>query len=563
MNTRKLLGLILVIILIASMAGAARASDTIMALNTESTITALPVFPGAEGYGTTTPAGSGRHLSPPQTRVYKVTNLDASGSGSLKDCLAASGPRVCVFEVSGTIVLNDDLKIRNPYITIAGQTAPSPGITLRGAGLRVGTHDVLIQHLRIRVGDDPNGPNPENRDGIGIEGSSGVYNVVIDHCSISWAIDGNVDLWYEGVSDVTISHSLISEGLNDSLHPEGTHSTGLLIGKHVHRVSLHASLLAHNRGRNPAVQADTETELINNVFYNWGDWGFTIFSDGGGVGIPLFANVVGNYYQRGVDSPNDPPIQVGGSLAATSKVYVSGNIGPGRESNAADDWEIVSGNDAMYRSLTPIGTLHASTISSAYEAYDSVLKNAGARPADRDAVDERIVEEVRTGTGQIINCVEPGAGRCDKNAGGWPALAQNKRTLIIPANPNGDADGDGYTDLEEWLHAFSADVEGVPRLRLSSIPDDQSIRLTWTLNTTVPVTSTWQIAYDGPAGDQFSPITDIISSTRDYSLTGLTNYRWYTITLQAMFSGTPLLTDTVRMMPTDIFFYLPLISQTY
>ena len=140
---------------------------------------ALPIIPGAVGFGITTPAGSGRHLSTPQTTVYKVTNLNSSGSGSLAACTGASGPRVCVFEVAGTINLTSELKVKNPYITIAGQTAPSPGITLRGAGLRITTHDVLVQHIRIRVGDNPNGPNPENRDGLGINGQSGVYNIVV------------------------------------------------------------------------------------------------------------------------------------------------------------------------------------------------------------------------------------------------------------------------------------------------------------------------------------------------------------------------------------------------
>jgi len=563
MKATKVLDLILVMILTVGSNGVARATDKTLEPNAEPLITTLPVFPGAEGFGTATPAGSGRHLSTPQTTVYKVTNLNSSGAGSLKDCIVAARPRVCIFEVSGTIVLSEDITIRQPYITIAGQTAPSPGITIRGAGLRISTHDVLVQHLRIRVGDNPVGPDPDNRDGIGVEGTSGVYNIVIDHCSVSWAIDGNVDLWAEGVSDVTISNSIISEGLNDSLHPKGAHSTGVLIGRHVKRVSLHHSLLAHNYFRNPAAQADTVTELVNNVFYNWGSWGHTIFSDGSGLTTPLFANVRGNYYQRGVDSQDHQPIEVASNLSPESKVFVEGNIGPGRESNAGDDWNLVLGNAEIYRSFTPVGTPAVSTVIPADEAYHDVLKYAGARPADRDTVDKRIVQAVRTGTGQIINCVNPGSGRCSKNAGGWPALAQNRHILTIPINPNGDADGDGYTNLEEWLHAFSTEVDGTPRLSLYGTPRDRAIHLTWTLNETLPVTGTWQIAYNGLTGNPLSPITDITNATRAYSLAGLTNYTWYTVTLEARLDSKPILSDTVTVMPTDIYHYLPIMLQYY
>ena len=112
----------------------------------------LPVFPGAAGFGTNTPAGRGG-------TVYKVTNLNASGAGSLNACTDASGPRVCIFEISGTISLTSDINVTNPYLTIAGQTAPSPGITLRGAALRISASDVLVQHIRLRAGDALAGPN--------------------------------------------------------------------------------------------------------------------------------------------------------------------------------------------------------------------------------------------------------------------------------------------------------------------------------------------------------------------------------------------------------------------
>jgi hypothetical protein len=427
-----------------------------------------PIFPGAEGFGTTTPAGSGRHLSPVNTTVYKVTNLDAYGSGSLRECIDASGPRVCVFEVAGTIEINDALFIRNPYITIAGQTAPSPGITLKGATLIINTHDILVQHLRIRVGDGP-GYHPDDRDGIEIQNEGGirdVYNVVIDHCSVSWAIDESIELWYDGVRDVTISNSIISEALHDSLHSKGPHSKGLLIGKHVKRVSVHHSLLAHNHDRNPLIQASTETELVNNVYYNCGPWGFTVFSDNYILEIPIFSNVIGNYYKRGIDGPDGKAIQVESNLTQKSKFYVEGNIGPGRQSDTEDDWSIVTGNEAIYRSFTPIVTRSVLTTNSAWEAYGFVLNHAGARPADRDSVDIRILNDVQNGTGRIINSQD--------EVGGWPDLSQNYRVLTLPSNPNSDNDGDGYTNLEEWLHAFAAEIEGYGFI-LNAIPSVTAI----------------------------------------------------------------------------------------
>src|SRR5690606_28743397 len=127
---------------------------------------ALPVIPGAAGFGIDTPAGRGG-------TVHKVTNLNEPGAGSLGACVAAPGPRVCVFEVSGTIRLTKNLTIKNPHITIAGQTAPSPGIMLRGAGLWIVPSHVLVQHLRVRPGDDPSGPSPENRDALVIDSADG------------------------------------------------------------------------------------------------------------------------------------------------------------------------------------------------------------------------------------------------------------------------------------------------------------------------------------------------------------------------------------------------------
>ncbi len=161
----------------------------------------LPVFPGAEGFGTDTRAGRGG-------RIFIVSNLNAEGPGSLKEALEAKGPRTVLFEVGGMIDLKRNTRISEPFLTVAGQSAPSPGITLYGAGLEISTHDVLVQHLRVRPGDREEGPPGQVRRGIAVLGKRGivtedVYNVVIDHCTLSWATDESATLYHSGIHDVT------------------------------------------------------------------------------------------------------------------------------------------------------------------------------------------------------------------------------------------------------------------------------------------------------------------------------------------------------------------------
>ena len=148
----------------------------------------LPVVPGIMGFGVRTTAGSGPNRI--GGTIIHVTSLNSSGAGSLREAIDAKGPRVVVFDVSGyiDITLDGEIRIKNPYLTIAGQTAPSPGISLKGNGLSIRTHDVLVQHIRIRVGDDPAGERGSQRDGLEIvdhpAGSGATYNVVVDHVSV-------------------------------------------------------------------------------------------------------------------------------------------------------------------------------------------------------------------------------------------------------------------------------------------------------------------------------------------------------------------------------------------
>src|SRR5688572_14148239 len=252
---------------------------------------ALPVVPGAIGHGIATPAGRGG-------TVIRVTNLEASGAGSLKACVDATGPRVCVFEVSGTIRLPDDLTLRNRYLTIAGQTAPSPGITLRGAGLLVKTSDVLVQHIRVRPGDDTTGEPASNRDALKIEApeTAPISNIVIDHCTFTWSTDEIASAW-QYWNNISLLNNIFAEPLHDSIHPEGKHGFGVLIGPVNGNATLAGNLFTDMQSRNPMTAA-TRTVIVNNVIYNWGYTAVDLQSRGD----VTVNSVVGNVFIPGLNT---------------------------------------------------------------------------------------------------------------------------------------------------------------------------------------------------------------------------------------------------------------------
>jgi hypothetical protein len=391
-----------------------------------------PVIPGASGYGINTPAGRGGTL-------IRVTNLGDSGTGSLRECVNTSGPRICVFEVSGIIWLDTNLTIRNSNITIAGQTAPPPGITLAGAALAPKASDVLVQHLAIRAGDQNSGPAPEVRDTLKIETADPIQNIVIDHCSISWSIDENIST-FKSWSNVTISNSIISEGLRDSLHPKGEHAYGALIDTD---------------------NAKSSISLVGNLC----SAGVMLYND---RGLTTKNSIVGNVF---VDGPNTraTPIRLlgpadGVGILRGSKVYLDDNVASGATS---DPWSIVLNRSDLTQSDLSASTAPSwpqglSALSTAGGAVlERVLANAGSRPSQRDSVDKRVISDVINKTGDFVNCVGyDGSSRCSKNAGGWPDHEKNVRRLTLPVDPNGDDDKDGYSNVEEWLHSMAAEVEG-------------------------------------------------------------------------------------------------------
>jgi hypothetical protein len=429
---------------------------------------AVPVIPGAIGHGITTPAGRGG-------QVIRVTNTAASGAGSLKACVDASGPRVCVFEVSGTIRLPDDLTIRNRYITIAGQTAPSPGITLRGAGLLVKASDVLVQHIRVRPGDDAGGEPPINRDGLKIEApaTAPINNVVIDHCTFTWSIDEIASAW-QYWNNISLINNIFAEPLHQSIHPEGNHGFGVLIGPVDGNATLAGNLFADMQSRNPMTAA-SRTVIVNNLIYNWGNTAIDLQSRG----LVTQNSVVGNVFLRGPDTAGShAPVGLradAATLRPGAKVFLSDNLAPGA-SSTADAWSSsVAGSIygslslANFKSSSPLAWPAAMTTLPTSEnvVREHVLKYSGARPGDRDAVDSRIIAQTRNGTGRIINCVAAnGTARCERNGGGYPNLAENRRALTLPANPN-EVTASGYTNLELWLQRMAAQVEG----RGSNLPE--------------------------------------------------------------------------------------------
>ena len=392
----------------------------------------LPVFPGAMGFGTTTAAGRGG-------AILRVTNLNDAGAGSLRAALEATGPRTVIFEVGGMIDLSDDIYITSPYLTVAGQTAPSPGITLRYAGLQIQTHDVLVQHLRIRVGDLVTPSSLGQRDGIQIQNqNTPPYNVVIDHVSLSWNTDKNMSTWY-ALHDVTISHSIIAEPLWDARGQ----NYNLLIGDYSTNVTVLGNMFAHSDERNPYAKGATGTVVVNNLLYDPGQDAIT-FSDYDGSG-PLTSSTVGNVMIAGPSTTDPWIVSIVSPIPSGTAVYLADDVGPALlyESSNIGFEPVVT---------TPPVSLAGLTIlpSSQVEAW--VRATAGARPADRDAVDLRLFTEEQTHTGQLRNS--------QTDVGGWPVLTPTTRALTLPANPNGIDPATGYTNLELWLFQYAAQVEG-------------------------------------------------------------------------------------------------------
>ncbi|MBP9669934.1 hypothetical protein KBD75_00885 [Candidatus Woesebacteria bacterium] len=392
-------------------------------------VLAMPAFPGAQGFGSESVGGRGG-------KVIEVTNLNDSGPGSLRDAVETqSGPRIVVFTVGGVIQANSVIYVKNPFITIAGQTAPGNGIVVKGSPFFIRTHDVIIRGMKMRIGDQA-GAKSSDRDGITVWGDSShqVYNVIVDHNSITWAVDENTSVYDESnnANTVTFSWNIIAEALYCSIHLDedgttGCHSMGMLIQSPKGNISVHHNLFASNNDRNPAIQGGN-VEVVNNVIYNWGIHGTKI--SGGNL------HALGNTYLNTSNSskwvgPGVTGIHCEGS---PGKIYAQGNVGPG-----GADWSTVACTGSLassVKSTAPVFTGSGVSISSAEQSYTDIMDRAGAK---RDAIDSRILGYVSSRSKPTSSkWILDGQGEV---GGNWD--------LYQSAVRNDDADKDGMADSWE------------------------------------------------------------------------------------------------------------------
>jgi pectate lyase len=436
----------------------------------------LAAFPGAMVFGTDTAGGRGG-------RVIYVTNLNDSGPGSFREALSASGPRIVLFRVSGTIDLASEIHIKNPYVTIAGQTAPGGGVQIRGGQIVVLTHDVIIRYLKVRSGDGGGQNNDQERDPITVNGNTDVYNIVIDHSTMIWGPDiGGIAL-LNAARDSTVSNSIIGEGLYLSEHPEavpgqGGHSTSLNISElnstsFPTRITVYHNLLTTSSDRNPRVIGGANIDIVNNVIYNW--------RNSPSQGNPRSLNLIKNYFIPGPMTTNRnalaawlPKAESGSSLRQGS-VFESGNLAEGFTSLRDDPQSVYSAARfepySIANEVTP------------QEAYAKILDEVGASrqvsgsdgtiTSYRDPVDERIIGNLINRTGTFVNGIGYDGGE-GFPAISWPVLASGTPAVDndndgmpdawegryfgntnrgSPNDSSGDLDGDGYTDLEEYINS--------------------------------------------------------------------------------------------------------------
>ena len=356
---------------------------------------AVPVISGAQTKG-----GEGGE-------VYTVNTLIDGGPGSLRKALEKPGRRIIKFAVGGVIRLKKPLRIEESQVTVAGETAPSPGITLWGAPVRIWANDVILRHVRVRVGDGP-GYNPDDRDGITILGVNDkskrkdalgpARNVLIENCSVSWAIDENVSLWFPGIQGVTIRNTIIAEGLDNSLHPKGPHSMGLLVGSGSRDILIQGNLFAHNSYRNPVLAPGATALVVNNVIYDPAGQAVHFYDDGDNPKVegdnPILAIVQGNVVRKGASTPAILDLFGLRGPKEKSRIYLADNDSDG--TRAFEPHWPAKGKPLFdpFADAPPVRVGPTVKIAPAAGTYDAVLKGAGARPWDRDATDKRIIAEV-------------------------------------------------------------------------------------------------------------------------------------------------------------------------
>ena len=398
---------------------------------------AMRAFPGAVGWAAGTPGGRGG-------QILRVTTLKPNGPGSFLAALNTKGPRIIVFEVGGVIDLgsltgpkNTSISIKEPYVTIAGQTAPSPGITFIRGGIAIDTHDVVIRHIRVRPGIAGH-PKKTGWEPDSIDTSSAATDIIVDHCSLTWSIDENLsasgkaftgatpDEWRKNTSHrVTFSNNIIAEGLSHATHASGEHSKGSLIMDNVTDVLIIGNLYANCSQRHPLAKGGTWVAVINNFMFNpgvqavgyrlpdvlWHDRNFELGK----------MDLVGNVMRAGADTRDGLALLTLEGIGDLS-VHLRDNLVFDRDGKPAPLTGIAKGatGHILEQSARVNWPPHVNPLAAA-EVEETVLRNAGARPWDRDAIDQRIVRQSRDRTGRIIDS--------EQQVGGYPSLAETRASF--------------------------------------------------------------------------------------------------------------------------------------
>ena len=408
----------------------------------------VPAFPGAEGYGMWTVGGRGGD-------VHRVTTLadyaegEAPIPGSLRAAVEAEGPRTVVFRVAGTIRLARPLVIRNPYLTVAAQSAPGGGVALADHGVEVEAPEVVLRYLRVRPGDLAH----EEQDAINVRRGP----AIVDHSSVSWATDETLSV-VGAATAVTLQHCLIAESLNRSVHHKGAHGYGTLITA-TGEVSIHHTVYAFHESRNPRPK-DVRLDFRHNLVVGWGDQPGYTYEDF------LEMNYVGNAVEpRAYSRAPACAFNVGGTNA---RVFAAGTLHLGPEAGLVDEGLCGSRGVAqsavadVVRVAVPFPA-PALTPTPAADLKAELLATVGATRPVRDTADARVLGLVERGEGGLIDS--------QAEVGGWPVLAEAappvdgdgdgmpdawERAYVLDpsdgADHRDDADGDGYTNLEEWLN---------------------------------------------------------------------------------------------------------------
>lgn len=481
------------------------------------TASSNPAFPGAVGMGADSVGGRGGS-------VYVVDTLsDNPAAGvTFREACEASGARYVVFAVSGIIDLDSILEITDPYITIAGETSPG-GILITGWSVRIKAHDVIMRHVRIRNGCSKcyDAGNCETKgDALSIYGYPAPYgrsdrldsyNIIIDHCSISWGCDETFDFAAENalVEKITVSNCIIAEGVNDA-HPEGNHARGLFMwGKHTMegktiRVSFYQNLVMSFYSRLPLANYNVSFDFINNVVYNFNNiYAPTIEPI---AGYMITTNMIHNYIKPGPNSYSVWNGSVGGlelvvhgdgskghvSGTPYEMIYMEGNIGYSRPTQTGSDWLVTEGwspTDLLekdYRRSTPFASPNGVAITpvTMSESYaTTIVEQAGATVPSRDSVDTRLVSEYKAGNaGDYINRADVAAlmpvfstpaAPTDSDGDGMSDAWESITFGDLSKKATGDEDSDGYDNIEAYLH-YLADKRAPIDVE---VPEPQNLRI--------------------------------------------------------------------------------------